>query len=841
MVSHEHSITSAAFDDFNSQLQSAALKATRNSMLLPSDVNFHRTMDPEFSKDLDAFSSRILFVANKLLSLADTVDPSGKGKGKLQTEDDVVDNFHAVVVDSMDQMMEKTDMSLDVFLGRNRAPAIAINTSMNSAPSARKGALDPAIQHASHLPKPQLKFKRKVANDDVPWRPSLSHKFNAQVPLGFNYHDLDSNVEKNSSNELHPYWYEISHISYPPRMFKPFPPMPPSPFESTTFTWVSTVADLENMLDELRKATEFAVDLEHHSYRSYAGFLCLMQISTRQQDWLIDLLVLREEMQILNEVFTDPKITKVFHGAESDIVWLQQDLQIYVVNLFDTFHASKALGFPRHGLANLLEMYCDFTPDKRYQLADWRIRPLPAEMLEYARSDTHFLLYIFDSLRNALLDRALSQSQTVDDSDVSAPPSTFYPPSQRLVREVLAKSEETALHVYQKEYYDADGGTGGNGWDTLAKKWNKINLYSSSTSNGISGMQKNVYRIIHFWRDRVAREEDESTRYVLPNHYLFQLAEQPPADIAAMLRIFKFVPPVLKRRAKELLDVIRDAVQEHLISVQEKPAEHEEVVNLLQDTVTMEQTLADTGSNNASLWKLGTGPVISLDFLPISVSSSLFGNAKLVSNDSESRNRVAGISTSRNTLFGKTVPYAASQTPISSVSRFAEVVGRIHSNLLPAPNAAKTTAHVTPGKMNSTVASAEVKEEDSLFAASQVEMPFVPASQRVVRTKTTPTGDETVLMVGQTRQKKRRRGKDSTNAGNADENSSNKDGEEAQTVPFDFDSASNILDAAPSAEQSTLPRKKAKQAKGADFHGNFPAPPKAYSEVKSGNRSHTFR
>jgi hypothetical protein len=42
--------------------------------------------------------------------------------------------------------------------------------------------------------------------------------------------------------------------------------------------------------------------------------------------------------------------------------------------MFDTFHASKVLEFPRHGLAALLEMYCDFTADKRYQLADWRIR-----------------------------------------------------------------------------------------------------------------------------------------------------------------------------------------------------------------------------------------------------------------------------------------------------------------------------------------------------------------------------------------------------------------------------------------------------------------------------------
>lgn len=71
------------------------------------------------------------------------------------------------------------------------------------------------------------------------------------------------------------------------------------------------------MVDELRGATEIAVDLEHHSYRSYSGFLCLMQISTRQQDYIVDLLVLREELVVLNEVFSDPKIIKVYLLAYS--------------------------------------------------------------------------------------------------------------------------------------------------------------------------------------------------------------------------------------------------------------------------------------------------------------------------------------------------------------------------------------------------------------------------------------------------------------------------------------------------------------------------------------------
>lgn len=37
--------------------------------------------------------------------------------------------------------------------------------------------------------------------------------------------------------------------------------------------------------------------------------------------------------------------------------------------------------------------------DKRWQLADWRVRPLSEEALLYARMDTHFLLYIHDCIK----------------------------------------------------------------------------------------------------------------------------------------------------------------------------------------------------------------------------------------------------------------------------------------------------------------------------------------------------------------------------------------------------------------------------------------------------------
>lgn len=66
------------------------------------------------------------------------------------------------------------------------------------------------------------------------------------------------------------------------------------------------------MLAELRLAKEIAVDLEHHDAHSYIGLVSLMQISTRQKDWIVDTLKpWREDLQVLNEVFADPNILKV--------------------------------------------------------------------------------------------------------------------------------------------------------------------------------------------------------------------------------------------------------------------------------------------------------------------------------------------------------------------------------------------------------------------------------------------------------------------------------------------------------------------------------------------------
>lgn len=100
-------------------------------------------------------------------------------------------------------------------------------------------------------------------------------------------------------------------MKYPERMFQHQEPQKYLPFEETEAVFVDSSELLLEMLQELKGATEIAVDLEHHDQRSYIGIVCLMQISTREKDWIVDTLKLRAELQILNEVFADPSIIKV--------------------------------------------------------------------------------------------------------------------------------------------------------------------------------------------------------------------------------------------------------------------------------------------------------------------------------------------------------------------------------------------------------------------------------------------------------------------------------------------------------------------------------------------------
>jgi exosome complex exonuclease RRP6 len=393
----------------------------------------------------------------------------------------------------------------------------------------------PNIAERKHLPKPQLTFDNVPTNDETgPFRPLLVTKPHAKIPLEQCLKTFrDSRGRK---QHPHPYQTEIEKYEFPKAVYEYAEPQQYPPFEETTATFVDTPEAVEQMLAELKTAKELAIDLEHHDNRSYIGMVSLMQISTREKDWIVDTLKpWRRKLECLNEVFADPNILKVLHGSFMDVIWLQRDLGLYLVGLFDTYHAARSLGYPGASLAYLLERHVNFKAQKQYQMADWRTRPLSKELFDYARADTHFLLYIYDKMRNELVEK-----------------SDFSDPDRNKVHDVQEKSKEYALQRYEHPIYDRELGLGGNGWYKVISK-------SPVT---FTPQQFAVFKAVHEWRDTLSRKEDESTFFVMPNHALFSIARAMPLDKPALYTAIQHVSHIVRSHADELVAAVARAKEE---------------------------------------------------------------------------------------------------------------------------------------------------------------------------------------------------------------------------------------------------------------------------------------
>src|SRR5688572_24583666 len=149
-------------------------------------------------------------------------------------------------------------------------------------------------------------------------------------------------------------------------------------------TIIDTSSALRDLALRLRHEPLVAVDTESNSLYAYHERVCLIQMSTRKQDWLIDPLAL-DDLTPLADFFADPHIEKVFHAAEYDIMCMKRDFGFTFKNLFDTMYAARILGLKSVGLGSLLETHFGIRVDKRYQRADWSLRPIPPDQLHYAQ------------------------------------------------------------------------------------------------------------------------------------------------------------------------------------------------------------------------------------------------------------------------------------------------------------------------------------------------------------------------------------------------------------------------------------------------------------------------
>lgn len=250
------------------------------------------------------------------------------------------------------------------------------------------------------------------------------------------------------------------------------------------------------------------------SYYSYRTKLCLVQVSSDDWDALVDPLKLTD-LSVLNELTENPSVSKIFHAGENDVPYFRGH-GVRFQNIFDTHVAAKILELPTKSLGGLVERYFDVVLAKDQSRADWRLRPLPEEQVEYARQDT---LHLCDLAE--ILERELGEVGALE--------------------EALGHFRALEPRELREKEFEPDG-------------WARIKEVGE-----LSGVQRSVMAELYEWREKIAEKRDLAVFRVVPNGALLSLSRK-RFTAADQLRAWA-KSEVLREHAGELVQLIQRGLE----------------------------------------------------------------------------------------------------------------------------------------------------------------------------------------------------------------------------------------------------------------------------------------
>lgn len=285
--------------------------------------------------------------------------------------------------------------------------------------------------------------------------------------------------------------------------------------KTATFEYLDTIPAVTAFTSEIAGTREIALDTEGASFHRFIDRIYLLQLSTRDRHAVIDPLPIGRP-DGLGALVESQDVEVVFHDADYDLRLLQQDYGWRITHIFDTRIAAQLLGYTAFGLAALLERFFDVKLDKKHQRADWSMRPLTADMLDYAAQDTRFLLELKDRMSAEL---------------------------ERMGRMEWAREEFALLEGTR--WADEEPGLG---------------YLKMKGARDLNRRELAVLRELVPWRDKVAGGVDRATFRVLGNEQLLDIARTQPASRDALAKIKGMPRAILEQRGNELLDAVQRAL-----------------------------------------------------------------------------------------------------------------------------------------------------------------------------------------------------------------------------------------------------------------------------------------
>lgn len=285
-----------------------------------------------------------------------------------------------------------------------------------------------------------------------------------------------------------------------------------SPPAVANLAYLDTPADADRFLDSLAGVSALALDTEGASFHRFVDRIYLLQLSTRDHSAIIDPLG-AGPLKALGALLEDQSVEIVLHDADYDLRLLHQDYGWSVSNIFDTRVAAQLLGIRAFGLAALLDRYFGVKLDKKYQRADWSMRPLTPGMLDYAAQDTRYLL----DLRHRLADELRAKGRW------------------SWAEEEFARLEGTRWAA-----------------EDAADAFLRVKGARDLTRRELA-----VLRELVQWRDGVAAGLDRATFRVVGNETLLEVARQAPESREVLAAIRGMPRGIVETRAADVLRAVR--------------------------------------------------------------------------------------------------------------------------------------------------------------------------------------------------------------------------------------------------------------------------------------------
>jgi ribonuclease D len=237
---------------------------------------------------------------------------------------------------------------------------------------------------------------------------------------------------------------------------------------------------LAQYLETIEDVKLLGIDTEFRRVDSYFPELCLIQIATDEQLECIDVLFIKS-LEPLFEKLYDNHTKWVVHSARQDIEALYYLSKRVPKAIFDTQIAAAFLNFPLQvSYQNLTETLENVLLEKKHTRFDWKKRPLPSDVLQYALDDVKYLIPIYKKLTQELIKH-----------------------------KKLEWSEEESQFLIDKETYRPN-------LEQIIKKTKGISKIPSKS-------QENAIRLI-LWRESVAQKKNKPRKWIMSDDKLISCA-----------------------------------------------------------------------------------------------------------------------------------------------------------------------------------------------------------------------------------------------------------------------------------------------------------------------------